>query len=138
LGVEGLYIQFTRTLPRFITIFLAMHLVFVMKFVFFCQSTIDEPSSFSARATNVFTMLFDPDSDSLPKRSELPDIPGAPKGAAWFWGKDDEVLLPLNYIILQLLIKNSTNKLGRLNLLTPRRRREAAKLIESGETVNLE
>lgn len=38
-------------------------------------------------------MIFDPDSDSLPKRSELPDIPGAPKGAAWFWGKDDEVTL---------------------------------------------
>ncbi|OAL39437.1 hypothetical protein AYO20_01307 [Fonsecaea nubica] len=63
-------------------------------------------------------MSFDPDSDSLPKRAELPDIPGAPKGAAWFWGKDDE--------------------LGRLNLLTPRRRREAAKLVESGETVNLD
>ncbi|KAI1615949.1 hypothetical protein EDD37DRAFT_672688 [Exophiala viscosa] len=63
-------------------------------------------------------MKFDPDSDSLPKRSELPDIPGAPKGAAWFWGKDDE--------------------LGRLNLLTPRRRLAAAKLIESGETINLD
>lgn len=36
-------------------------------------------------------MLFDAKSNSLPKRSELPDIPGAPKGAAWFWGKDDEV-----------------------------------------------
>jgi hypothetical protein len=34
---------------------------------------------------------FDPNSNSLPKRSELEDIPGAPKGAAWFWGKDDEV-----------------------------------------------
>jgi len=34
---------------------------------------------------------FDPDSDHLPKLSELPSIPGAPKHAAWFWGEDDEV-----------------------------------------------
>lgn len=36
-------------------------------------------------------MHFDPNSNSLPKRSELPEIPGAPKGAAWFWGTGDEV-----------------------------------------------
>ena len=35
--------------------------------------------------------LFDPESENLPKWSELEDIPGAPKGAAWFWGKDDQV-----------------------------------------------
>ena len=39
-------------------------------------------------------MKFDPDSDSLPKRSELPDISGAPEGVAWFWGEDDEVRYP--------------------------------------------
>lgn len=38
-----------------------------------------------------FEMKFDPSSQSLPKRSELPKIDGAPDGAAWFWGKDDEV-----------------------------------------------
>ncbi|KAF5004444.1 hypothetical protein FDECE_9082 [Fusarium decemcellulare] len=62
-------------------------------------------------------MLFDSNSSHLPKRSELPRIAGTPEGSAWFWGKDDE--------------------LGRLNLLTPRRRAEAAKLIQSGETVSL-
>lgn len=62
-------------------------------------------------------MLFDPSSKSLPKRSELPSIPDAPDGAAWFWGKDDE--------------------LGRLNLLTPARTAAAAKLIKSGERINL-
>ncbi|KIW91969.1 uncharacterized protein Z519_06951 [Cladophialophora bantiana CBS 173.52] len=62
-------------------------------------------------------MLFDPSSTALPKRSELPKIPGAPDGAAWFWGKDDE--------------------LGRLNLLTPKRVSGAAGLIRSGEIVNL-
>lgn len=35
--------------------------------------------------------VFNPDSHLLPKLSELEPIPGAPKGAAWFWGKDDQV-----------------------------------------------
>jgi len=61
--------------------------------------------------------VFDPESDKLPKLSELEPIPGAPKYAAWFWGKDDE--------------------LGRLNLLTPRRIAKAGKLIQTGETVCL-
>lgn len=34
---------------------------------------------------------FDPSSTSLPKRKDLPSIPGAPAGAAWFWGPKDEV-----------------------------------------------
>jgi hypothetical protein len=38
-------------------------------------------------------MQFDPSSKALPKRSELTPIEGAPDGAAWFWGKDDEVFL---------------------------------------------
>ncbi|KAK5212153.1 hypothetical protein LTR41_002395 [Exophiala xenobiotica] len=61
--------------------------------------------------------VFNPDSHLLPKLSELESIPGAPKGAAWFWGKDDQ--------------------LGRLNLLTPKRVAKAATLIESGETIGL-
>jgi hypothetical protein len=36
-------------------------------------------------------LALDPNADDLPKRSELPDIPGAPPGAAWFWGQDDNV-----------------------------------------------
>ena len=44
-------------------------------------------------------MQFDPESNSLPKRSELKPIPGAPKDSEWFvWGKDDEVR-PKNIII---------------------------------------
>lgn len=41
------------------------------------------------------TIKFDRNADAstLPKRTELPAIPGAPVGAAWFWGKDDEVCL---------------------------------------------
>ncbi|KAI0168553.1 putative cyclase-domain-containing protein [Pestalotiopsis sp. NC0098] len=62
-------------------------------------------------------MNFDPNSNSLPKRSELPQIPGAPKGAAWFWGESDE--------------------LGRLNMLTPQRVAEASKLIREGKVINL-
>ena len=36
-------------------------------------------------------MELDKNSTSLPRRSELPEIPNAPPGAAWVWGKDDEV-----------------------------------------------
>lgn len=36
-------------------------------------------------------MRLDPTSDELPKRKHLPPIEGAPTGAAWFWGKDDQV-----------------------------------------------
>ncbi|OAL33538.1 hypothetical protein AYO20_07224 [Fonsecaea nubica] len=62
-------------------------------------------------------LTLDPNSDNLPKRSELPSIPDAPAGALWFWGKDDE--------------------LGRLNMLTPRRTAAAADLIKTGEVVSL-
>ena len=34
---------------------------------------------------------WDPDSDVFPTFADLPKIPGAPEGAAWFWGKDDNV-----------------------------------------------
>ena len=39
-------------------------------------------------------MQFDGNASNLPKRSELPQSPDAPAGAAWIWGKDDEVLHP--------------------------------------------
>lgn len=55
--------------------------------------------------------------DLLPTRKSLPKIPGAPDGAAWFWGKDDN--------------------LGRLNLLTPARVKEAAGEIRTGEVVTV-
>jgi hypothetical protein len=37
------------------------------------------------------TIPFEPDSTIFPTRKELPEIPGAPAGAAWVWGKDDYV-----------------------------------------------
>ncbi|PSK44719.1 hypothetical protein B9Z65_8928 [Elsinoe australis] len=58
---------------------------------------------------------WNPNDASFPTRKELPAIDGAPKDAAWFWGKDDG--------------------LGRLNLLTPTRVAAAAKLIQTGEIV---
>jgi hypothetical protein len=83
---------------------------------------------------------FDPKSNSLPKRSELEDIPGAPKGAAWFWGKDDEVsdFMRCCLATKEIVLIHLSSQLGRLNLLTDERRLAAAKLITSGETVNLE
>ena len=36
-------------------------------------------------------MAWDPNATSFPKWKELEAIPGAPEGAAWFWGQDDNV-----------------------------------------------
>ena len=34
---------------------------------------------------------WDPNSTEFPTRKELAGIPGAPPGAAWFWGEHDNV-----------------------------------------------
>ncbi|PLN84288.1 hypothetical protein BDW42DRAFT_183643 [Aspergillus taichungensis] len=61
---------------------------------------------------------WDPNCTQFPSRKELPKIEGAPNGAAWVWGKDDQ--------------------LGRLNLLTPQRVKAAAAEILTGEMVRLD
>ncbi|RAH78275.1 hypothetical protein BO86DRAFT_345666 [Aspergillus japonicus CBS 114.51] len=61
---------------------------------------------------------WDPNCTRFPTRKELPKIPGAPKDAAWVWGKDDQ--------------------LGRLNLLTPARVKAAAAEIKLGEMIRLD
>lgn len=61
------------------------------------------------------TLPWDPDCTIFPTRNELPSIDGAPKEAAWVWGKDDGI--------------------GRLNLLTPTRVAAASKEIKSGDIV---
>lgn len=43
------------------------------------------------------TMQFDPSATQLPVRKDLLPIKGAPAGAAWFWGKNDEVS-PLKFV----------------------------------------
>ncbi|KAJ9355703.1 hypothetical protein DTO280E4_6381 [Paecilomyces variotii] len=60
---------------------------------------------------------WNPDATRFPTRKELPKIPGAPEGAAWVWGKDDQI--------------------GRLNLLTPKRVKAASAEIKTGEVVPL-
>jgi hypothetical protein len=62
-------------------------------------------------------ILFDPDATIFPLRKDLPRIPGAPEGAAWLWGKDDQI--------------------GRLNLLTPTRVKAASSEIKTGIMVPL-
>ncbi|KAF2678736.1 hypothetical protein K458DRAFT_480699 [Lentithecium fluviatile CBS 122367] len=65
-------------------------------------------------------MRLDPNGDasSFPKRAHLPHIAGTPPDSAWFWGGHDE--------------------LGRLNLLTPSRRRKATQEnVLTGRTVSL-
>ncbi|KAK5170344.1 uncharacterized protein LTR77_004931 [Saxophila tyrrhenica] len=68
--------------------------------------------------TNMASQTWDPNSKSFPTRAELPSIPGAPKDAAWFWGKDDYI--------------------GRLNLLTPSRVKAAAAEIKTGELARMD
>lgn len=63
-------------------------------------------------------MQFDPNASSFPLRKDLPEIPGAPKDAAWFWGKDDQI--------------------GRLNLLTPARVKNAAAEIRTGQMARMD
>lgn len=58
---------------------------------------------------------WNPDSTIFPTRHDLPDLPNAPKGAAWVWGEQDQ--------------------LGRLNLLTPTRVMAAKTEIRTGEIV---
>jgi hypothetical protein len=48
-------------------------------------------------------MRLDQNASQFPKRADLPEIPGAPKDAAWFWGEDDEVSLALIYDVLMSL-----------------------------------
>ncbi|KAL4936680.1 hypothetical protein BDV06DRAFT_216477 [Aspergillus oleicola] len=61
---------------------------------------------------------WNPDSSRFPSRKDLPKIAGAPEGAAWVWGRDDQI--------------------GRLNLLTPARVKAAASEIKTGEMVRLD
>ncbi|KAJ5204404.1 uncharacterized protein N7498_005283 [Penicillium cinerascens] len=61
---------------------------------------------------------WDPNCARFPLRKELPRLPNSPEGAAWVWGKDDQ--------------------LGRLNLLTPERVKASAKEIQTGEMVRLD
>lgn len=61
---------------------------------------------------------WNPNNTRFPSRKDLPKLPGAPEGASWVWGKDDQ--------------------LGRLNLLTPQRVKTSASEIETGEMVRLD
>ncbi|CAI7634210.1 unnamed protein product [Penicillium pancosmium] len=61
---------------------------------------------------------WDPNSLRFPSHDELPILSDAPQGAAWVWGKEDQ--------------------LGRLNLLTPERVKAAAAEIKTGDMVRLD
>lgn len=54
----------------------------------------DEVSTDSSPITFGPGFRYNPDEDSYrkyPRLDQLPTIPDAPKGAAWFWGPDDGV-----------------------------------------------
>jgi hypothetical protein len=37
------------------------------------------------------SLPWNPDCTKFPSRKDLPQLPGAPEGAAWVWGEDDQV-----------------------------------------------
>ncbi len=84
---------------------------------------------------------WNPNCSKFPSRKELPQLPGAPEGAAWVWGEDDQVLIVYKTAAvygsgMDLLTK--LDQLGRLNLLTPQRVKASAQEILTGEMVRLE
>ena len=57
------------------------------------QKRLTQIKDFLTFSKTALTIPWDPDSTKFPTRKELPDIPGAPPGAAWVWGEDDYVCL---------------------------------------------
>ncbi len=55
------------------------------------NSRLTQITDFLTMNKTATTIPWDPNSTKFPARKELPDIPGAPKEAAWTWGPDDNV-----------------------------------------------
>jgi hypothetical protein len=55
------------------------------------SSRLTQITDFLTMNKTATTIPWDPDSTKFPTRQELPEIPGAPKEAAWVWGHDDYV-----------------------------------------------
>ena len=55
------------------------------------QVRLTQVKDFLTLKKTVTSIPFDPNSNNFPTRKELPSIPGAPNGAAWVWGEDDNV-----------------------------------------------
>ena len=97
------------------------------------QARLDKIKGFLGSKRRPQTIPWDPDSTDFPTRKELPELPNAPKGAAWFWGKDDYVLSSESRPAIEAYIF----QLGRINLLTPARVKLASSEIRLGEMVPL-
>lgn len=55
------------------------------------SSRLTQITDFLTMNKTATTIPWDPNSTKFPTRKELPDIPGAPKEAAWVWGTEDYV-----------------------------------------------
>ncbi|KAJ5640878.1 hypothetical protein N7528_000503 [Penicillium herquei] len=75
-------------------------------------------SKMASRSQIPDQLPWDPTCDQFPSLKQLPKLPNAPEGAAWVWGKDDQI--------------------GRLNLLTPERVKDSAAEIRTGELIRLD
>ena len=56
------------------------------------QARLNQVADFFTSKSKPQTIPWDPNADQFPTRKEIPELPNAPPGAAWFWGKDDYVL----------------------------------------------
>ena len=58
------------------------------------QNRLQQVKDFLSASQTATTIPFNPDSTKFPSRKDVPLRPGAPEGAAWVWGEDDNVSLP--------------------------------------------
>ncbi|KAJ5975932.1 hypothetical protein N7481_009639 [Penicillium waksmanii] len=86
--------------------------------LFAISNHLETKESKMSQAQSPQQLPWDPNSLRFPSHDELPTLPDAPQGAAWVWGKEDQ--------------------LGRLNLLTPERVKAAAAEIKTGHMVRLD
>lgn len=55
------------------------------------RKRLSQIQSIMSSSKTATTLPFDPDSTSFPSRKDVPRREDAPEGAAWVWGKDDNV-----------------------------------------------
>ena len=55
------------------------------------QARLNQIKDFVTMSKTATTIPFDPDCTKFPSRRDVPPQSGAPPGAAWVWGKEDNV-----------------------------------------------
>lgn len=56
----------------------------------------NSPDMSSANTQNPAQLPWDPNCSRFPVRKDLPRLSGAPEGAAWVWGENDQVFMGIS------------------------------------------